>query len=118
MVKPVPGLRFPAQLGLLGPGRTFQQFAPHGHGNSLIQAMVPRSGADVVEDDGDPFRIPDRVRTSFEAGNVHDLALPRGHEPHQDGVDPIDPGPPRRQFSAAHSAGRSPTARAPAAPCR
>ncbi len=77
-----------------------------------------RSGANTVEDDDDPLRIPDRVRIPFEAGYLHDFALPRGHEPHQNGVNPVDPGSPRRKFVGAHSADRSPMARAPAAPCR
>lgn len=118
MVKPDPGLRFPAQQGLLGLGRTLQQFAPHRRGNSLVQTIALRGGANADKDGGDPFRIPDRIRILFEAGDMHDLPLARSHEPHQNAVDPVDSRAPRRKFACAHGAGLSPMARAPAAPCR
>lgn len=108
----------PAQQGLLGLGRALQQFAPDRRGDGFVQPVASGGYADVVEYEGDPFRIANAIRIPFEAGDLHDFALPRGHEPHQSGVDPVDPGAPRGQFVGAHSAARAPAARAPAAPCR
>lgn len=118
MVKPGPGPGFPAQQGLLGLGRALQQFAPHWRSDRLVQAIVLRGGANAVEDDGDSLRIPDAVRIRFEASDLHHFALPRGHEPNQDKVDPVDSCSPCCKFARAHSAGRSPMVRAPAAPWR
>ncbi len=118
MVKPDWSLAVPAQQGLLGLSRTLQQFAPYRSGDSVVQAIALRGGADAAEDDGDPFRIPNPVRIALETRNFHHLTLARGHEPHQDDVNPVNSFPQRRQFTRTHRTGLSPTLRAPAAACR
>lgn len=80
--------------------------------------MTAGGGPDPSEDGGDPLGIPHTVGSGLEPGNQGDLALARGDQPHQDPVDPVDPGPANRQFRGAHGPAPAPTGQAPAAPCR
>ena len=106
------------QQRLLRQSRLLKQLTPDRNGDRLVEAEVPGSHTDAPENGGDPLRVTNAVRVAFEAGDVRDLTLAGGDEPHQQGVDPIDPRPPDGQVRLCHTAGLSPTARAPAAPCR
>lgn len=107
-----------AQQRLLRQGGLLKQLAPDRDGDRLVEAKALGCTTDVLKNGSDPLWVTDAFRVVFETGDVSDLTLASGDEPHQQGVDTVYPRPPDEQFGPVHAAGLSPTARAPAAPCR